>query len=287
METNLSQRSLGILREILEGMQPEEIFTPYENRKFWKDALFDFGFSKTTIDTASTYNFSWSDIIPDLYVGRFGDHNSAFANVYAPYLCEQTLTKLLAFALHCMRETPQAEELVRSLASDGFDMKASLQADSSVPAELAQIPGKGRLVPDVQQRLGAHELTAVLYIDLDGFKSVNDTKGHSEGDKCLIRIARKMSEVILGKGKLYRPGGDEFVIVLPNFNTVEAASTAERIRAVIDHDNPGGNLKVTVSIGAASSDNVRATDAEALIGIADEAMYSAKKTKNRVAVMNS
>jgi diguanylate cyclase (GGDEF)-like protein len=284
METNLSQRSLGILREILEGMQPEEVITPYESRKFWKDALFDFGFSKIVIDTASTYSFSWSDIIPDLYEGRFGDHNSQFGTTFPPYVSEQTLKKLLAFALHCSRETPQAEELIRSLASDGFDLKASSQADSTVPAELAQLPGKSRLVADVQQRLSASELTAALYIDLDGFKGVNDTKGHGEGDKCLIRVARKMSEAILGKGKLYRPGGDEFVVVLSNFNTTEAASTAERIRAVIDHDNPGGNLKVTVSIGVASSESDGATDAEALLTLADKAMYVAKKTKNQVAV---
>jgi diguanylate cyclase (GGDEF)-like protein len=284
MEPNLSQRTLGMLREILEGMQSEDVITPYENRKFWKDALFDFGFSKTIIDTASKYNFSWSDIIPDLYVGNFGDHNSYFSDVIPAYFCEQALKKLLAFALYCNRDTPQAEELLRSLESDGFDLKAGSQADSSVPAELAQIPSKIRLISDVQQKVDACESVSVLYMDLDGFKAVNDTMGHAEGDECLIRIARTMGAAILGKGKLYRPGGDEFVVVLPNFKREEAASTAERIRAAIDDENPGGTLKVTVSIGVANSELPSATTAEALIMLADKAMYEAKKTKNRVAV---
>jgi len=95
MQPNLSQQTLGILREILEGMQPEEVLTPYENRKFWRDALFDFGFSKTIIDIASAYNFSWSNIIPDLYVGKFSDHNSYFSNAVPADLCEQVLKKPL------------------------------------------------------------------------------------------------------------------------------------------------------------------------------------------------
>lgn len=284
MKPDLSQRTLGILREILEGMQPEDIITPYENRKFWKDALFDFGFAKAIIDMASTYDFHWSDIIPDLYVGKFGDKNSHFSNVLPPHFCEQTLKQLLAFALHCNRGTPQAEELLRSLAADGFELEARSGLDSSVPAELAQIPGKSALVSDLQQKLDARELAAVLFMDLDGFKEVNDTTNHAEGDKCLIRVARTMSAAILGKGKLYRPGGDEFVAVLPNFSREEAASTAERIRAAIDSDNPGGAVKVTVSIGVASSESTGATDAEALITLADEAMYKAKETKNRVVV---
>ena len=75
---------------------------------------------------------------------------------------------------------------------------------------------------------------AILYLDLDGFKEVNDTLGHAAGNECLIQVARTMASAVLNKGKLYRPGGDEFVVLLPNFSSEEAASTAERIRATID-----------------------------------------------------
>jgi diguanylate cyclase (GGDEF)-like protein len=281
MQATLSQRSLGLLRRMLEEMQPDDIYSTLDNRKFWKDTLFDAGFAPAVIDIASTYNFRWSNIIPDLFVGEFADRTSRIPVTLPPYFCERTLKQLLAFAINTNGDTPLAEELRRSLISDGFDLAAGAAVDSSVPAELAQIPGKKALVFDIQRKLDAIELVSVLYMDLDGFKAVNDTMGHAEGDKCLIRIARIMTETILGKGKLYRPGGDEFVAVLPNFDQAEAGSTAERIRAAIDVDNPGGSIKVTVSIGVAGSES-GTVGAEDLITMADRAMYAAKKTKNRV-----
>jgi diguanylate cyclase (GGDEF)-like protein len=200
-----------------------------------------------------------------------------------PYFCERTLKQLLAFGLHANEDMPLGDELRASLISDGFNMSPGPEVDSSIPAELAQLPGKKNLVSDLQRKLDADELVSVLYMDMDGFKPVNDTMGHTEGDNCLIRIAGVMTKTILGKGKLYRPGGDELVAVLPNFNQGEAVSTAERIRAAIDGDNPGGTLKVTVSIGVVSSEFGVST-AEDLIEVADKAMYAAKRAKNSVAV---
>ena len=177
----------------------------------------------------------------------------------------------------------QAQELIEALASDGFDLKPSSKVDYEVPAELAQVPGKSTSVADAQKKLDGRELVSVLYIDLDNFKAVNDTSGHAAGDECLIRVVRMVGATILGKGKLYRAGlGDEFVVLLPNFTAKEAASTAERIRAAIDKDNPGGTLKVTVSIGVASSGSAEASSAVALIERADKMMYVAKQKKNRV-----
>jgi diguanylate cyclase (GGDEF)-like protein len=278
---NLSQRSLGLLRRILEEMEPDDIYSVFDRKKFWKDTLFDAGFATRFIDVASTYNFRWSNIIPDLFVGEFADKNSRIPA--DSDVCEQALKALLEFAIDTNGDTPLGDELRASVISDGFDLKAGSGVDSSIPAELAQLPGKKNLVSDLQRKLDARELVSVLYMDLDGFKAVNDTSGHTEGDKCLIRIARIINETILGKGKLYRPGGDEFVALLPNFNCGEALGTAERIRAAIDADNPGGSLKVTVSIGVASSESAF-SNGEDLIGLADKAMYAAKKAKNCVAV---
>jgi diguanylate cyclase (GGDEF)-like protein len=279
----LTQPTLGLLRRILDQMQP--ILTPYEERKFWRDVLFDFGFPQRVIEIAATYDFQWGEIIPALFVGNFGPKNTyTMSNSLAPYLCEQRLKRLIAFAVDENRGTALADQLRQSLISDGFPLEDPQGVDSSVPAELEQIPGKNLLISDLQQRLDAQELVAVLFMDLDGFKAVNDTLNHAEGDKCLIRIARLIGAAILSKGKLYRPGGDEFVAVLPNFTREEAAGTAERIRSAIDDDNPGDPLKVTVSICVADSDLPRATDAQALITLADGTMYRAKETKNHVAV---
>ena len=90
----------------------------------------------------------------------------------------------------------------------------------------------------------------VIFIDQDNFKTVNDTKGHDAGDKCLEEVARIIGSVVLHKGRLYRyASGDEFMVVLPNVNESEAAATAERIRKAIELQNVGGSVPVTASIG--------------------------------------
>lgn len=283
----ISQKTLGLLRTILDEMRPDELITEYEVRSFWKDALFDAGFPLAAIDVASSYAFRWGQIIPDLYAGKFGATNSHFSRGLPRSACDETIKNLLAFAIHHNQGKTRTTQLVQSLTADGLVVDSSKEADDSLPAELAKIPGKPLLISDLQRRLAGLGVTGVLFIDLDGFKSVNDTMGHPEGDKCLIRIARTISESILGKGKLYRPGGDEFVVLLPNFNADEAASTAGRIRLAIDRENLGGAVKVTASIGVVSSESMEATDADSLFDLADKAMYEAKKTKNRVVVLGN
>jgi len=127
-------------------------------------------------------------------------------------------------------------------------------------------------------------LVALLFVDLDNFKSVNDTLGHEQGNQCLLRTIRVISAAVLFKGKLFRWGGDEFAIVLPNFTSSEAAATAERIRGELDAASPGGAIKVTASIGVATSQSIGASNAATLEKVADEAMYAAKKGKNAVVV---
>jgi diguanylate cyclase (GGDEF)-like protein len=105
---------------------------------------------------------------------------------------------------------------------------------------------------------------------------------HAEGDKCLIRAVKAMSAAIIHKGKLYRRSGDEFIVVLPNFDSREATAVAERIRIAIDDAKPGGAVNVTASIGVATSQSDGVTDAASLEKLADTKMYEAKKTKNRV-----
>lgn len=283
MEPRLSQATLGILRKMLEYMEPESLL-PTDTIEFWRDELFDAGFAPTFIDIAFTYNFHWSQIIPDLFLGSFGGQNPHFSDLISPDFCEQNLKRLFWFVLSVYdKESPLAVQLSDALIRDGFHFKPSSKVDSFVPAELAQIPARKALVSDLQQKLDQGALVAILYIDLDGFKTVNDTLGHSEGDKCLIRVAQRMAEAILEKGKLYRPHADEFVVILPNFTKGEAAASAERIRSAVDADNRDSVLKVTVSIGVVSSESGQ-PDAKALIAAADRTMHVAKEKKNFVAI---
>jgi diguanylate cyclase (GGDEF)-like protein len=85
------------------------------------------------------------------------------------------------------------------------------------------------------------------------------------------------------KGSLYRWGGDEFAMTLPDFSTAEAPATAERIRKAVEESKPGGDIPVTASLGVCATDLLHNPTAETLLDAADKAMYVSKgKGKNSV-----
>lgn len=121
---------------------------------------------------------------------------------------------------------------------------------------------------------------AVIYIDLDGFKTVNDSLGHPVGDALLKSVAKRIQGVLYGEDTLARVGGDEFVALVEGLNHAdEAVNVCERIvsamSAPLDADQT--QLQVTTSIGIAIFPNDGDTD-EALLQNADAAMYDVKRT---------
>lgn len=126
---------------------------------------------------------------------------------------------------------------------------------------------------------------SLLLVDLDHFKSVNDSFGHAAGDEVLVEAARTLKAICVNKGRCYRWGGEELVVLLPNYTASEAGVLAERIRGAI----AGLKFKnypeaITASIGVASYPEA-CEAVEDLFKIADEAMYVAKnKGRNRVVV---
>ena len=118
---------------------------------------------------------------------------------------------------------------------------------------------------------------AVLYIDLDGFKAVNDTFGHSFGDNLLVTVARQLENRVRGSDTVARLGGDEFALLLEHLTHAgDARQLAERILRdlAISLNVAGREVSVAASIGIALSDqHLRARD---LIDAADRAMYQAK-----------
>jgi hypothetical protein len=135
MKADLSQPTLGLLRRILEELQPEE-YVQDDIVQFWRNALFDFGFAPAIIDVAASYDFKWGEIIPDLFVGRFGRQNSYFSDAMSPSFCEQTLKRLAAFGLFYRRGLAIGDKFRKSLGEDGFDLKGNSNSDLSVPAEI-------------------------------------------------------------------------------------------------------------------------------------------------------
>ncbi|MGA2945659.1 MAG: EAL domain-containing protein [Xanthobacteraceae bacterium] len=124
---------------------------------------------------------------------------------------------------------------------------------------------------------------AVLFLDLDGFKHINDSLGHPVGDKLLQSVAKRLVDCIRGSDSVSRQGGDEFVVLLLDLeNAEDAAITARRILQAVaqPHSIDRHDLHVTASIGVSVYPD-DAPDAETLIKNADTAMYQAKENGRR------
>jgi diguanylate cyclase (GGDEF)-like protein len=120
---------------------------------------------------------------------------------------------------------------------------------------------------------------AVLFLDLDGFKHVNDSLGHPIGDKLLQSIAKRLVDCVRGSDTVSRQGGDEFVVLLSELEQSEDAAVAARkiLHAVLQaHSVDQHDLRVTTTIGVSIYPD-DGPDAETLIKNADTAMYQAKE----------
>ena len=123
---------------------------------------------------------------------------------------------------------------------------------------------------------------AVLMMDLDGMKRVNDRLGHSCGDAVLQAVAARLQEALRDRDSIARMGGDEFCILLPDTDTTEAVIVAERLRADVDMLETryrGEVVKVRASFGVSSSDQC-GWSWQALVDESDAALYEAKRGGN-------
>jgi len=119
---------------------------------------------------------------------------------------------------------------------------------------------------------------AVIYLDLDGFKLVNDSRGHQVGDELLVAVARRIRAAIRPEDSLARLGGDEFVVVCPRLaDPADARAVAERVRATLDSpvSIEGREHRISMSLGISLARSGRVNPAE-LLRQADMAMYRAK-----------
>jgi diguanylate cyclase (GGDEF)-like protein len=118
---------------------------------------------------------------------------------------------------------------------------------------------------------------AVLYVDLDGFKAVNDTHGHATGDELLRAVAERLKNGIRSSDLAARLGGDEFAVVLVNTSMEKAATVAGKLAESVSMPYPIGQLtiEISASIGVAGYPDSGASS-EALLRSADEAMYKIK-----------
>jgi len=144
-----------------------------------------------------------------------------------------------------------------------------------------------RMESSLSQAQRTKSSVALLFIDLDGFKSVNDTLGHDMGDHLLIEIGKRLLQCIRDSDVAARIGGDEFTVLLTNLHDINVAAViADKIIHALSQPVifKGNSCHVGASIGIASYPE-QAGDADDLVKVADTAMYEAKNAgKNRYSI---
>jgi diguanylate cyclase (GGDEF)-like protein len=128
-------------------------------------------------------------------------------------------------------------------------------------------------------RHGRHDRQfALILLDLDGFKQVNELYGHLEGDRLLTEVGLALRDEVRGEDAVFRQGGDEFAVIVEETDTEEAGEVAARIRARIAHRGFGtdADLPLSGSTGFALFP-ADGTSAEALLGFADLDLLAAKR----------
>jgi diguanylate cyclase (GGDEF)-like protein/PAS domain S-box-containing protein len=160
---------------------------------------------------------------------------------------------------------------------------------------LTGLPNRALLIDRLHQALAQaqrrRERLAVVFLDLDGFKAVNDEYGHEAGDQVLIAAAGRMKQALREGDTLARLGGDEFIAVLLNLTDIDASVPLfDRLLAAAAEPVPFGDvrLQVSASLGATFYPQAGEVDADQLLRQADRAMYQAKLAgKNRYQVFDS
>lgn len=167
----------------------------------------------------------------------------------------------------------------------GIDTLTGVKKREKFEAELDQLLRSIRGEVPEHNRSGDEQIKEVslIFIDLDGFKSVNDTLGHHAGDEVLKKVAGVLTSSVRDTDVVGRFGGDEFFIFLPRDTEAQAEIVANKIRANLENHPKLKELNVTGSIGVCSSDI--STDLTELVHFADTAAKESKQGgKNRVTV---
>jgi diguanylate cyclase (GGDEF)-like protein/PAS domain S-box-containing protein len=198
----------------------------------------------------------------------------------------------LESALRAMKSSDQRAEIL--CISRNIDERKRMEDKLHLEARtdrLTRLPNRLMLEERLEQTLARRcrdeSLLAVLLIDLDRFKNINDTLGHRHGDELLAAVAKRFANCARPEDTLARWGGDEFVVVLPSIRSPDIArDIANRYRDALKEpfQHLGDTLHVTASIGVSLTTDT-ATEPETLLSNADIAMYRAKARGGNACVM--
>lgn len=180
----------------------------------------------------------------------------------------------------------QRTRLIETTIADNRRLEQLAQTDP-LTRTLNRRALQERLAAEMERVRRYNTTVSLLLIDIDHFKSVNDTYGHLAGDDVLVEVSAMLQRVVRAVDLVSRYGGEEFVIVLPETAAPGAEAFAERLRELIEGHTfvqpRGGSIRVTTSIGVASFPGFGVESVEDLLQAADQALYRAKaEGRNRV-----
>lgn len=205
-----------------------------------------------------------------------GDLNVELTNIHRDELGQ--LTRMF----NQMTDKLRQKDAEIQAASDAMQQKNKLLETLSATDSLTGLYNRSKLNSIISEQLARYERTrrpfAVLMIDVDYFKTLNDSLGHVVGDEVIAAIAKNISQCIRAVDFAARYGGDEFMIILTEANVDEAMKTAERIRthvADVYCSTLDKILQVTLSIGVIQSES-QDKSVTSLLSRVDSALYEAK-----------
>jgi diguanylate cyclase (GGDEF)-like protein len=189
----------------------------------------------------------------------------------------------------------EAREAMLRLLEEIESLRAEIEANNNRIAELEDLADRDPLTPVVNRRAFVRDLDRVkaygdrygnsaslIYLDLDGMKEINDTHGHSLGDKALVAVAEALVANVRSSDLVGRLGGDEFGVMLARANKAAAEEKALSLVKIIDGIRlKSGDQEISVSASYGIIDLGSQSSAEAALATADRAMYEHKQKKGR------
>ena len=217
-------------------------------------------------------------------------HYRRFHELEHARLDDVTQIRMANLRVEHQLETARKDAEIHRLRSIALEQEVEerrlAQAELEAHASLDPLTGlfnRGHLVviaEDVQLSQVEGRPTSLIILDVDAFKSINDTYGHRAGDQVLVSVARDVTDSVREADVTCRYGGDEFLVYLADTGREDAIATAERIREAIAaraHNHRGDRIAVTASLGVATAASPASTTLETLIERADRALYAAKR----------
>jgi diguanylate cyclase (GGDEF)-like protein len=191
--------------------------------------------------------------------------------------------------------TPKVRDAIMTLMAEVDTLRREVESNRRRMLELEELADMDALLPILNRRAFMRELTRIqsfaaryqvqaglIYFDLDNFKEINDTYGHSAGDAVLKHVASTLQENIRSSDAVGRLGGDEFGVILAQASTQQALTKSDRLHKQITKAPiawSGQEISIEISLGVYSFE--KGTDPAIVLAEADKAMYAQKAARKR------